>query len=101
MKERVFTFAGDEPQFDDITMMSFTYYGRSEESQSEVKTEGKDKKDKSDEGNGKVSFGEITLEEVTPEEIGSGEIKSKEAEAEKIGGGTVSLEEIKDSEQEV
>ena len=69
MKERVFTFAGDEPQFDDITMMSFTYYGRSEDGQSEVKTEGKDKKDKSDEGNGKGSFGEITLEEVTPEEI--------------------------------
>ena len=28
MKNRVFSFAGTEPQFDDITMMSFTYYGK-------------------------------------------------------------------------
>ena len=28
MKNRVFSFAGTEPQFDDITMMSFTYCGK-------------------------------------------------------------------------
>ncbi|HCA21295.1 MAG TPA: hypothetical protein DEO87_02825, partial [Lachnospiraceae bacterium] len=62
MKNRVFSFAGNEPQFDDITMMSFTYYGQSKE---EDRKEGTVPETKENE----TKFGGITLTEVTFEEI--------------------------------
>ncbi|MCR4610041.1 MAG: SpoIIE family protein phosphatase [Eubacterium sp.] len=62
MKNRVFSFAGDEPQFDDITMMSFTYYGQSKEEDKKEETVPETKENE-------TKFGGITLTEVTFEEI--------------------------------
>ena len=62
MKNRVFSFAGNEPQFDDITMMSFTYYGQSKEEDKKEETVPETKENE-------TKFGGITLTEVTFEEI--------------------------------
>ena len=66
MKNSVFGFAGDEPQFDDITMMSFTYYGKTqdEEKKEEAVSETKETETKV----GGITLTEVTFEEITPEE---------------------------------